>query len=53
MAKYINLQVQEAQLISIRINTKKSISRKIIIKCLKIEDQKSLKSSKREMIYYL
>lgn len=56
MVKYINLQIQEAQLMLLKKkNTKKSIPRNVLIKFLEITDKKKNLKAAREkwMMYYL
>ena len=53
LVKEIDIQPQEFQRVSNRINPKKPIPRHIIIKMPKVKDKENFKSSKRKAISYL
>ena len=53
LVKDIDIQVQEAQTIPVKINSKIPTARYIIIKMTKIKDRENLKSSKRRAAHYL
>ena len=53
LGKVIDMQVQEAQRVTNKMDAKRPIPRHIIIKTPKVKDKERLKSSKRKEVSYL
>ena len=53
LVKEVDMQVQEAQRVPNKMDTKRPTPSHIIIKRPKVEDKESLKSSKRKAVNYL